>query len=700
MSDQCEKMLKPERFGFPICTSDVTCFDGNLACINIPNGAGLNQVLHALASAICDFTPPEPAEYDASDITYTGQTVFECFALDGVTNVEEAIIALATRICRISGDLSEITPCDILVCEISPDLYSCAFDTTVPANLNLILIDIINQICETNQSLEGLPYVEAGTGREYSGAFLNEDMRYVIGSYSRIASGSHRSWVVDGGVASYSGGSLSLTIDDGSGGDSHYVVDSWMVKRNQEVTTLSPNADNYVDIDSDGTYYVSAVGIAAPAPPVIGMRLFKFETSGVGVSVFTDLREFYAHDGSTFTDDSITTRHITNLSVTGAKLESIGAGATVGQTNFWQLQYDTKGRVTSASTKVNIGFSTALADGHILQYDLTNDVWKNVTIAGTLFPAGTNGQTLRYSGTSLTTSSFLKSYNSSVGVGVQTGDAQFGLTMGEEESFAMILKVPSSLTSSATTGGTLTAGTYYYVVQALDGVEFTPPSSEVSQGVDGATTTAVQLGWSPQSSATGYYLWRGTSAGVYDRYKLITGATTGIIDDGTSWTLATPSFPTDIEAKWFLLEAKQQVLRFGVDSTSIIPSSVKIGVLNTGTSHTTIMRLIQDTASVNDLYAINASASNSGSGDAYAFLANQGYVMIRDGMVVGKNGATIGIPSTCAALEMGGVDSGILLNRVTTAQKNAIPSPLAGLMVYDTTLNQLSYYNGTNWINV
>lgn len=42
---------------------------------------------------------------------------------------------------------------------------------------------------------------------------------------------------------------------------------------------------------------------------------------------------------------------------------------------------------------------------------------------------------------------------------------------------------------------------------------------------------------------------------------------------------------------------------------------------------------------------------------------------------------------------------GFLPPRMTTTQKNAIGTPAAGLQVYDTTLNQMSYYNGTNWVN-
>jgi hypothetical protein len=42
---------------------------------------------------------------------------------------------------------------------------------------------------------------------------------------------------------------------------------------------------------------------------------------------------------------------------------------------------------------------------------------------------------------------------------------------------------------------------------------------------------------------------------------------------------------------------------------------------------------------------------------------------------------------------------GFLPPRMTTTQKNAIGTPAAGLQVYDTTLNQMSYYNGTSWVN-
>jgi hypothetical protein len=44
-------------------------------------------------------------------------------------------------------------------------------------------------------------------------------------------------------------------------------------------------------------------------------------------------------------------------------------------------------------------------------------------------------------------------------------------------------------------------------------------------------------------------------------------------------------------------------------------------------------------------------------------------------------------------------DKGFLTSRLTTTQKMAISSPAEGLQVYDLTLHQMSYYNGTTWVN-
>ena len=50
-----------------------------------------------------------------------------------------------------------------------------------------------------------------------------------------------------------------------------------------------------------------------------------------------------------------------------------------------------------------------------------------------------------------------------------------------------------------------------------------------------------------------------------------------------------------------------------------------------------------------------------------------------------------------AQLEMVSTTQGFLPPRMTTTQKNAISSPAAGLVVYDSTTNKLCCYNGSTW---
>jgi hypothetical protein len=56
-------------------------------------------------------------------------------------------------------------------------------------------------------------------------------------------------------------------------------------------------------------------------------------------------------------------------------------------------------------------------------------------------------------------------------------------------------------------------------------------------------------------------------------------------------------------------------------------------------------------------------------------------------------------PAASAVLEIASTTKGVLFPRMTTVEKLAIGTPAAGLQVYDTTLNQMSYYNGTAWVN-
>lgn len=57
-------------------------------------------------------------------------------------------------------------------------------------------------------------------------------------------------------------------------------------------------------------------------------------------------------------------------------------------------------------------------------------------------------------------------------------------------------------------------------------------------------------------------------------------------------------------------------------------------------------------------------------------------------------------PDSSAILDVQSSSQGILVPRMTGADKLAIPSPATGLLVYDTDTNSHWYYDGTQWVNL
>ncbi len=102
------------------------------------------------------------------------------------------------------------------------------------------------------------------------------------------------------------------------------------------------------------------------------------------------------------------------------------------------------------------------------------------------------------------------------------------------------------VTATATTGGTLSAGTYFYKIVAFDGASgSTVASAEVSAVVDGTSTTAVLLNWTAVVGATSYRVYKGTATNAQSSYYSPTTNTytdTGLT--GTTGTVSTATFST------------------------------------------------------------------------------------------------------------------------------------------------------------
>jgi hypothetical protein len=70
--------------------------------------------------------------------------------------------------------------------------------------------------------------------------------------------------------------------------------------------------------------------------------------------------------------------------------------------------------------------------------------------------------------------------------------------------------------------------------------------------------------------------------------------------------------------------------------------------------------------------------------------------------IVNVNQLGIGtiVPNASASLEIVSSNSGLLLPRMTTAQRNSIHSPSKGLMIFNVTQGFIQYYNGTTWLSI
>jgi fibronectin-binding autotransporter adhesin len=150
-------------------------------------------------------------------------------------------------------------------------------------------------------------------------------------------------------------------------------------------------------------------------------------------------------------------------------------------------------------------------------------------------------------------------------LGIGTTTPQQALTLGATSNLGINLATPAVPTLVAnTTGGALTVGTYYYVITALDGSGGqTAQSQEASVLVAGATAS-VTVNWASVPGATGYRIYRGTSAGGENTYY--TSTSNSFNDTGAGGTGGTP--PTVTTAYGVKLSA---------NSSSYIAGNLGIG---------------------------------------------------------------------------------------------------------------------------
>ncbi|RYY53009.1 MAG: hypothetical protein EOO05_21470, partial [Chitinophagaceae bacterium] len=63
-------------------------------------------------------------------------------------------------------------------------------------------------------------------------------------------------------------------------------------------------------------------------------------------------------------------------------------------------------------------------------------------------------------------------------------------------------------------------------------------------------------------------------------------------------------------------------------------------------------------------------------------------------------GIGVPVPAASAKLDVTSTNSGLLPPRMSATQRDDIPSPAAGLIIYNTTSNAIEFFNGTAWYSI
>lgn len=106
---------------------------------------------------------------------------------------------------------------------------------------------------------------------------------------------------------------------------------------------------------------------------------------------------------------------------------------------------------------------------------------------------------------------------------------------------------------------------------------------------------------------------------------------------------------------------------------------------------------ITDAALATDLnnYVLKAGDTMTGALN----LPTNGLTVGTNQLTVSATGVGVGIatPTPSSVLDINSTIGGLLIPRLTTAQRDAIVAPAAGLQIYNTTTQEINYYNGVSW---
>jgi len=191
------------------------------------------------------------------------------------------------------------------------------------------------------------------------------------------------------------------------------------------------------------------------------------------------------------------------------------------------------------------------------------------------------------------------------------------------------------------------------------------------------SASSTEISFTSDYNGTGTYLPMTFSAGGSEKVRIVggTGSDVGFVGIGTS----SPAYKLDVAQN---SAANNFIGRF----------------INTDTGGSSGAAILVTQGAVTGLFQAFANSTvNFGTqtNHALTFQTNSSERMRIDS--VGAVGIGTTSPSASSLLDVQSTTKGVRMPNMTTTQKNAISSPAAGLMVFDTTLSKLCVYSGSAW---
>jgi hypothetical protein len=178
----------------------------------------------------------------------------------------------------------------------------------------------------------------------------------------------------------------------------------------------------------------------------------------------------------------------------------------------------------------------------------------------------------------------------------------------------------------------------------------------------------------------------GTTIGIY---KNISGAADayGVVSSGQVQSSVTNSYSS------FYSNAYTQATTFTLSNLyGFQATQASIGAGNTVTSQFGFVATSALTGAVNNYGFYGGIDASAGTTRYNLYMAGTA-----DNYLAGSLGIGTSSPDVSAILDAQSTTKGVRFPNMTTTQKNAVSSPAAGLVVFDTTLSKLCVYTGAAW---